>query len=378
MTTLSNQLESYFNSLNISETFEKHKATLPKESISFIRSKYHKIYNWYKTLGAEAFEQYDFDANLNADVTDQFFSTLDILPDPDKASVKEIISCASEVLDGNLSYVVELSESDFFLKKEASRILEIGKHHSVSSVRDIQQTLGVKKLPFVAAATSKVMSDCPELRNLLHGETRYPNLGGLIAFLESNAMFSMNKIGTPFLVGFEVIDDRKALVNQVIKGVLEICEIKLGVGDPYTVFVKIRNNIEKPIDFKIPKGQIFENKSFLRKTQNLALIDPIKHSIPANSERSFTLDCTCINSAYGLPEGSKGNLTIFKISNKVFRSDRDIWRYMNKLSSLYSSKPQLFKNFWRWDSVGYRKERLSILLAILCTVSASITAYFYL
>jgi hypothetical protein len=93
--------------------------------------------------------------------------------------------------------------------------------------------------------------------------------------------------------------------------------------------IYLKNNSDRNIKMKIPKGQIFENKKVGSGIQNVAASREYDLIIPANSRIAVEIEVFCINRHLSAPNGQQGNLTIYKIAHN-FNNQNDLWDSLNR------------------------------------------------
>ena len=95
---------------------------------------------------------------------------------------------------------------------------------------------------------------------------------------------------------------------------------------PWTTEITLKNNLNTNFRYKIPKGQVFENKQIATGIQNVASANDYIFEIPANSTITVEIEVLCINQNLSSPNGNY-NLTYFKI-NKPFQNQQELWSFM--------------------------------------------------
>jgi len=94
----------------------------------------------------------------------------------------------------------------------------------------------------------------------------------------------------------------------------------------WTIEIKLKNNLSKDFEIKVPKGQIFENKKIGTGLQNVASAHDYVFKIPANSSITVDIEVYCINQHLSPPLGNY-NVTFFKI-DKNFNDQNELWALM--------------------------------------------------
>ncbi|HWT00052.1 MAG TPA: hypothetical protein VN256_07385 [Pyrinomonadaceae bacterium] len=135
---------------------------------------------------------------------------------------------------------------------------------------------------------------------------------------------------------FELVTDGEALVNLVRSGYVGIKNIKLvtlsqednesGTGADYAAIISLENLTDQNVDFVIPKGQVFENQEPQSGRQNLAAARERKETVSARASYDLRVEAHCMNRELSGPDGSPGNITIFKIRNDKFEGQEDLWQ----------------------------------------------------
>lgn len=135
---------------------------------------------------------------------------------------------------------------------------------------------------------------------------------------------------------FELVTDGGALVNLVRGGHIGIKNIRLVTLSPeeadgmngarYAAIISMENRTDQNIEFMIPKGQVFENREPQSGRQNLAAAHERKDTITARSSYDLKVEAHCMNRELSGPDGSPGNITIFKIRDDKFEGQEEIWQ----------------------------------------------------
>jgi hypothetical protein len=138
---------------------------------------------------------------------------------------------------------------------------------------------------------------------------------------------------------FELITDGQALVNLVRGGYIGIKNIKLDSFSQaavdgsdnvnYVAVISMENLTDQDIDFVIPKGQVFENQEPKSGRQNLATAKEQKETLLAQTSYNLTVAAHCMNKNLSGPNGSPGNITIFKIRDDTFEGQEELWQSVN-------------------------------------------------
>jgi len=138
---------------------------------------------------------------------------------------------------------------------------------------------------------------------------------------------------------FELITDGGALVNLVRSGHIGIKNIKLVTLSPeemkgrnganHAAIISMENLTDQPINFVIPKGQVFENREPRSGRQNIAAAGERKESLLPRAAYDLRVEAHCINKELAGPDGNLGNITIFKIRDDTFTGQEEIWQSIN-------------------------------------------------
>jgi hypothetical protein len=91
--------------------------------------------------------------------------------------------------------------------------------------------------------------------------------------------------------------------------------------------ISLKNNTDRECKIKIPKGQIFENKTIGTGKQNVAAQKDYEFRLPPKSTLKVEIDVLCINQRLSMPSGFY-NITQFRI-NKEFENQDQLWDLMN-------------------------------------------------
>jgi len=188
---------------------------------------------------------------------------------------------------------------------------------------------------FFEEAKSTALASDPDLRQIEDENLEYKNIGGMIALLRTNNQFSNREILHPKFIGFKKVEKKDALVNMAKQGKISILNVRLQKStdwDYYDVVLTLKNNTENGINFNIPKGQIFENKDIKNEIQNLTAINEEKCFLDGFQGDDFTIKSFCLNEKLSPPneEGTNGNVTIFEIGEKKFRTQKELWAVVSK------------------------------------------------
>lgn len=197
----------------------------------------------------------------------------------------------------------------------------------------------------------------PKLSYVLSNRRKSPNIGGLVALLQTNWQFKRKNddeeivYREPEELGFRQIFEGDTLVQLAIAGKLGIEDITLNTEDAskneYYVSFTVINLTSERITAKIPKGQIFENKRENTITQNLVIDNDYEISINGKSSGRFDIPALCLNKSLKPPEGTSGNITIFEVINKNYNSQDELWNLIEFFNK--SIKSEGFFNGYQPD-----------------------------
>ncbi|MDR1201635.1 MAG: hypothetical protein LBL58_08415 [Tannerellaceae bacterium] len=96
---------------------------------------------------------------------------------------------------------------------------------------------------------------------------------------------------------------------------------------PWKTEISLKNNTDRECKIKIPKGQIFENKTIGTGKQNVVALKDYEFTLLPKSTLKVEIDVLCINQRLSSPSGLY-NITQFKI-NKKFENQDQLWNLMN-------------------------------------------------
>lgn len=167
-------------------------------------------------------------------------------------------------------------------------------------------------------------------QEVLRGEYISANIGGATVLAQTIPK-SVNK---EVAIIFDRITDQTALVNVALSGKVSIEQVNLNGSSTearksgFTVSIKVANLTGQEIKFKIPKGQIFENKELSPKRQNLAAKGEDAISLPPFSTKTVIVNALCINKGFPAPNNGLGNITIYELKNKQFLNQGDLWDWI--------------------------------------------------
>ena len=343
---------------------------IPKDKYSILKNSYDKIYSWHIAHGLDEGELFWTDKEEGA----SYFSILSKLESPQKANIQQMIQAAYEVQQGRFSWANDIADE---LVEEADKIIQITIDYSGEKIDLLRKKVKSKKDAFKNAAQNFLTTKYKELQELNKPNTHIKNLGGLVALMETNAQFTIERVVSPHLVGFNEITDENSLVQHVLRGNIEVEEVWLDPG--FEVDLKIRNKTDEKSECILPKGQLFENKVFKCMYQNLRLIKEKKVIINPRDFQHYILDASCINAPFAAPKGHKGNLTVYSYDSEGSYSQRALWRSMNSNGRNYGSRWKVFKSYFNLNSAMHEVYQTKKKLAIVGLLSlVFISAYWIL
>ena len=244
---------------------------IPKKKISTLREQYSHIYNWHLQEGMEA-------ANMvlvDEEMTSSYFDVLAKMKSEKEASIYQILTVSKSIQRGLLSWSANEEYGGESLLYWATQINKLSDDYGAEGVKDYRKKTGNKKAGFKEAATDFLTTHFPRLAAFRDYEMHKKNIGGLVALMETNAQFNKELTVSPRTIGFSEIDENDAysLVNLGLQNKISIKNIRLGNGlNPYNISFEIENISGERQLFEIPQGQVFENKIYRCKTQNLILV----------------------------------------------------------------------------------------------------------
>lgn len=284
---------------------------IQKGQDALIKEKFAQIFNWLK--GGEA-DKYIKEVGNGG--SQPFSNYWDKLMKSDEITVGHMIDFFEKIKNGPLNWTIRESIGN----KKVSKILE--------DIKDVIEVAEDKL--FREDTQSKIIIENIELKEIQDKNLENINIGGIVAFLKTSTQLSNREILTPKFLGFKKVSNKNALVNLAIEGKISIIEVVLtddNSPEYYLVKLKIKNNTNSIIEFEIPKGQIFENKDFETTYQNLTAANKECHTIEPLNESDINIYSLCLNEKLPPPsmEGTKGNITIYEIEDKIFITQRELW-----------------------------------------------------
>lgn len=291
-----------------------------------LKENYKLIYQWHKETGVKYFI-----SKVGQEFSRQYIDYVNTLKDPDEAGIDDIISLANQIKNGVMNWSA-LQEIHGKLSSELAQSI-LNNKDKIFITRMIRPE-DLKGNQFYDYAEKIIAEIDDNIKEIKEKDYEKENIGGAIFFLQTNAQFSKEVIGTPKLLGFERVADPNALVNLALNGDIEINNVELRRGDDHNnhfVYLEITNLRGYDLKFYIPKGQIFENKDSTNITQNLLSSEPLYDIIPANNEFvPITINAYCLNESMKLPKGAEGNITLFELKNKDFENGDQLWEIVEK------------------------------------------------
>ncbi len=290
------------------------------ELYSQLRENYKLVYQWHKENGIEYFV-----GKVGDDFSQQYVDYVKALKNPKEAEIDDIIDLANQIKRGVMNWSA-LQEINGKLSSDlAQSILNNKDKIYITKVTGPED---LKEDQFYNYAEKIIAEIDGDIQEIKEKDYEKENIGGTIFFLQTNAQFSKEVIGTPRLLGFERVTDPRALVNLALNGDIEISYVELQKGDNrnnHFVYLEIKNLKDYDLEFYIPKGQIFENKDWANSTQNLSSSTSLYDTISANGFLEITIDAYCLNKSMELPVGAEGNITLFELKNKDFENGDQLW-----------------------------------------------------
>lgn len=289
---------------------------------------YKTIYNWHKDIGVNMFLE-NFPASKS---NHPYIKAVKELYSPENVSFEYIKAISENINSGPMSWAMMQKTNGTMLGTLAQDIL--------NEVETIQEKA------FANIAEEVLLDQVPELKKLDEENTAEKNIGGMVYLTQTLAEFSQDSLATPEYLGLEINEDKESLVNLALEGKIKIIEIKLVHGTTATdhfVKLKIKNNTYKPITFKIPKGQIFENKNHQLGGQNLAVAEERgKEILLPFFEKELTIEAFCANESRGYPNG-EGNIAIFKLKDTSFETGKELWKQRKEFLKVFGRTEYISK-----------------------------------
>lgn len=202
--------------------------------------------------------------------------------------------------------------------------------------------IGIKLLKTTAArlrerkATRTGPITDKSIQDILDGRYTEAGVGGGVVLAQ------MKIPQTKWMSIFVPIVDENSLVNFVLRGDIQIERVILDTlkeelkGQQFAVFIVLNNQSQEEINFNIPKGQVFENKSPEAFSQNLvASNDYKKVMISPNEKKNVQIEAYCLNINLPPPRSNIGNLTIFELRNRNFVNQAQLWKIVEKAAEKF-------------------------------------------
>jgi|GEM_PF-1949039 len=281
-----------------------------------IESRFRPLFDWLKDGNADSYI-----LEVGESSSQQFVNFWDKIKDDNNISSGQKIDFFENIKSGSLNWMIrELVDG----KKVADYLNEV-------------QTVSEQSIDnqfFEVAKTTALLSD-KDLKQIEDSNLENQNIGGLIALLKTNSQFTNREVLHPKFIGFKKVERKDALVNLAREGKLSIQKVRLQKStdwDFYEVVLTLKNNTEDGISFIIPKGQIFENKDINIEYQNLTAKDDETCFLDAFQDNDFFIKSFCLNEKLSPPTevGNDGNVTIFEVGEKRFKTQRELWDTISK------------------------------------------------
>lgn len=286
---------------------------------------YSTIYEFHKFKGEEKFKELFGSEDLVKEKED-YKRKLNSFPDPDKASIEDFIKMANEIYRGDFGWSSSQVYKGKTLLLSAKEIKKITNKSTAGKVEKAEN------LPVIGRNYLVERDD--NLRFIEEENLELKNIGGMIAVLETGAYWNPNLISTPEMLGFEKIDDEESITSFLLNNELSISNVRLTSDNgQYKAKFTLSNNTGSDISCIVPKGQIFENKEFKKDTQNLASKDDEYLEIRANRSVDIEINALCLNEKFAPPNGGLGNITIFKVADNSFVTQRELWDIIEDINS---------------------------------------------
>lgn len=282
----------------------------------FVESRFRPLFDWLKDGNADSYI-----LEVGETLSQQFVNFWNKIKDDKNISPGQMIEFFENIKSGSLNWMIR----EFVDGKKVAEYLN-----------DVQMIAmqSIDNQFFEIAKATALLSD-KDLKQIEDENLGYRNIGGMIAVLKTNSQFTNREVLHPEFIGFKKVKRKDALVNLAKQGKLSIQKVSLQDStdwDYYDVILTLKNNTENHINFTIPKGQIFENKDINLKNQNLTAKEEESLFLDAFQENDFTIKSFCLNEKLLEPteEGNDGNVTIFEVSEKNFKTQRELWDNISK------------------------------------------------
>jgi len=282
--------------------------------------KYKKIYDWHTTKGKVLFQK----RFPNAKESHPYLKIVNNLKVPKEASFDDLKTVAESVNAGAMSWSMMTEINGVMIGEIAQNMLDHIDH--------------LKEKAFAKEVEEIIKEKVPEIKALEDNESNKKNVGGFVYLKQTLAEYSNDSLTTPEYLGLEIVKDEGALVNLALNDKIKIIEVRLEKGESATdhfVVLRIKNKTYSPLKFRIPKGQVFENKDFENGGQNLVSSDEHNEIILIPFvERELKIDAYCVNESKGYP-GGEGNVAIFKLKDTDFKTGKQLWEQRREYLGLF-------------------------------------------
>ena len=160
-------------------------------------------------------------------------------------------------------------------------------------------------------------------------------VGGRVAVIDTFPASNPNELTLEQVLNLlDPIVDPAALVNMVLAKIVKLEEVRLvsldnsskKTGDAkYAAIMKIRNLTDQDVSFSIPSGQVFENQETGTNRQNIAAARNLVIQLEPRQALEITVDSHCLNKGRDRPNGSPGNITVFKVRDFDSDGQNALW-----------------------------------------------------
>lgn len=175
-------------------------------------------------------------------------------------------------------------------------------------------------------------------------------VGGALAVATTNWQFNRDRwvFRTPEELGFERITDKQSLVNCVLRRDVSITALRLtgGGGRPYKVYIEVKSlmNNRESVTCTVPKGQIFElNGMSISAHLSVAhgergkkltqiYVNPEDFELEIPPSGKYREEIAYCGNAGLAPSNGDGNLTVFKIADPDFDSQKELHMNLDALN----------------------------------------------
>lgn len=289
-----------------------------------LKQYYSTIYEFHKYKGEEKFKELFGSEDLIRE-REVYKRKLNSFPSPEHASIEDFIKIANEIYRGDFGWSSSQIHNGKTLLSSAKEIKKITNKSAGGKVAKAEN------LPEIGRDYLAERDD--NLRFIKEENLESKNIGGIIAVLETGAYWNPNLISTPDMLGFEKIEEEESITRFLLNNELSISNVRLTTDNrQHKAKFTLSNNKDYDINCIVPKGQIFENKEFKTDTQNLAIEDDEYLEIKANEKVDIEINALCLNEDFNPPDGRLGNITIFKVADNSFVTQRELWNIIKDIN----------------------------------------------